>query len=305
MTFEEAAKQYYKQHAPRWRDRKSGQFLSQLKQHVFPKLGALSVADIDTGLVLRVIKPLWSTKTETASRLRRRIETILDWCVVRGFRAAGDNPARWAGHLAEVLPPQTRQVKHHAALPFDQLPAFMSELVKREGVAARALEFTILSAARTGETIGALWSEFDLDAKTWTVPADRMKGHKEHVVPLSARAVEILRAVPREADFVFIGGQRGGGLSNMAMAAVLKRMNCAETVHGFRSSFRDWAAERTSYPNHVVEMALAHTVGGVEGAYRRGDLLEKRRRLMAEWARFATTKPVITATVTGIREAVR
>ena len=260
---------------------------------MFPKLGALSVADIDTGLVLKVIEPIWSTKTETASRLRRRIETILDWATVRGYRS-GDNPARWAGHLREVLPPpdKTRQVKHHAALPFAELPAFMSELAKREGVAARALEFTILTAARTGETIGATWNEIDFKNKTWTVPADRMKGRKEHVVPLSVPAIEILRGLPREADFVFIGGQRNNGLSNMAMAAVLKRMGRSDvTVHGMRSVFSDWAHERTAHVGNVIEMALAHSIpSATEAAYRRGTLFAKRTRLMNDWARYCYGK---------------
>ena len=309
LTFEAAAKQYYAQHAPRWRDPKSGQFLSQLKQHVFPTLGALSVADIDTGLVLKVIEPIWSTKTETASRLRRRIETILDWAAVRGFRSADiPNPARWKGHLSEVLPPpdKTKPVQHHAALAYTAVPTFMAELEGRQAIAARALAFTILTASRTGETIGATWDEIDLKEGVWTIPAGRMKAAKEHKVPLADAALEILRALPREAgnDFVFIGQQGGGGLSNMAMLALLKRMDQPVTVHGFRSAFRDWAAERTSFANHILEMALAHTVQGVEAAYRRGDLLDKRRRLMSEWASYCYTKPA-SGEVVGIREAVR
>jgi integrase len=309
LTFEEAAKQYYAQHQAKWKNPKAAaQFLSSLRSYVFPKIGGLSAADVDTGQVLRCIEPLWATKTETMSRVRGRIEGVLDWATVRGFRT-GDNPARWKGHLAEVLPArsQLQTVQHHKALPFAELPAFMAELSQREGVAARALEFTILTAARTGETIGATWGEIDLKGSTWTVPAHRMKAHREHRVPLSDRALEILRALPREKgnDHIFVGAQRGAALSDMAMASVMRRLGRNETVHGFRSTFRDWAAERTAYPNHVVEKALAHVVADkVEAAYRRGDLFDKRRRLMTDWATFATSKPT-TAEVVGIRKAAR
>ena len=202
----------------------------------------MPVADIDTGLVLKCIEPIWQAKTETANRVRGRIESVLDWATVRGYRK-GDNPARWRGHLAEVLPSREKIQKtvHHAALPFAELPLFVSELKEREGVAARALEFTILTAARTGETIGARWDEIDLEEKIWTVPAGRIKGGREHRVPLSAAALEILSELPREKGnpFVFIG-PRKGGLSNMAMAATLNRMGRDDiTVHGFRSTFRD------------------------------------------------------------------
>jgi integrase len=293
ITFEAAARQYFSEHAGKWRNTKHAkQFLSTLQTYAFPIIGKLPVAAIDTGLVLRVLKPIWPAKTETANRVRGRIESVLDWATVHSYRS-GDNPARWKGHLAEALPARGKiqQVEHHAALPFADIPTFMSLLAQREGVAARALEFTILTAARTGEVIGAIWDEIDLKAKTWTVSAGRMKGSREHRVPLSDRALEILRSAPRmDANpFVFLGaGQRG--ISNMAMAAVLKRMGRADlTVHGMRSTFRDWAAERTSFPNFVVEMALAHVVGNkVEGAYRRGDLFEKRRRLMNEWTRYCS-----------------
>ena len=293
VTFEEAAKQYYAQHNAKWNNRKhAAQFISTMSTYAFPKIGRLSVADIDTGAVLRCIEPIWPSKTETASRVRQRIELVLDWATVRNYRT-GENPARWKGHLAEVLPArdQIQKSNHHPALPFVELPEFMADLAKREGIAARALEFTIFTAARTGESIGATWDEIDFDAKTWTVPAGRIKGGKEHKVPLSDQALEILRALPREDNpHVFIGGQKGTALSNMAMASLLKRMGRNNiTVHGFRSCFRDWAAERTNYQNHIVEMALAHTIDSkVERAYRRGDLYPKRVRLMAEWAKFAT-----------------
>jgi integrase len=306
MTFVDAAKAYHLQHEAKWRNAKhSAQFLSTLKAYAFP-IGNLPVAAIDTGLVLKCIEPIWQTKTETASRVRGRIESVLDWATVRGYRT-GDNPARWKGHLAEVLPSrgQIAKVEHHAALPWRELPTFMSELRTREGSAARALEFAILTAARTGEVIGALWSEIDFETATWVVPAGRMKGSREHRVPLSARAVELLQDLPREDgdEHVFLGAQRGGGLSNMALAAVLKRMGRGQiTVHGFRSTFRDWAAETTNFPNHVVEMALAHVVGDrVEAAYRRGDLLTKRRQLAEAWTRFCTSPPVVGGTVVPLR----
>jgi integrase len=212
---------------------------------------------------------------------------------VRGYRQ-GDNPARWKGHLSEVLPArgQVARVEHHAALPYRDVPAFMAALREREGTAARALEFAILTAARTGEVIGARWGEIDRTDRTWTVPASRMKGGRKHVVPLSARAVELL---PTDGDdgFVFVGARAGTGLSNMGMTAVLRRMGYGHiTVHGFRSAFRDWAAEQTNYPNHVVEMALAHVVGDkVEAAYRRGDLLAKRKQLAEAWSRYCSAPP--------------
>lgn len=296
ITFEQAARQYFDQHERKWKNRKhAAQFLSTLQTYAFPKIGRLSVAGIDTGLVLKVLEPIWPDKTETANRVRGRIEGVLDWATVRGYRQ-GDNPARWKGHLENVLPArgQIQKVNHHAALPFAELPEFMTALAEREGIAARALEFLILTAARTGETIGATWEEIDLQEKTWTVPAGRMKASKEHRVPLSAPAVEILRALPREKDnpFIFIG-PRKGGLSNMAMAAVLIRMGRQKiTVHGFRSTFMDWAHEQTAFTKVVIDMALAHVVGDkVEAAYRRGDLFAKRARLMADWARYCTTPP--------------
>jgi integrase len=307
ITFEKAATAYYDAHERSWKNRKhAAQFLSTLKAYAFPKIGKLPVADIETGPVLTCIEPIWATKTETANRVRGRIEAVLDWATVRGYRK-GDNPARWKGHLSETLPSRGKiqKVVHHPALAFAELPAFIMELKEREGVAARAVEFSILTAARTGETIGARWDEIDL--KTWTIPAERMKAKKEHRVPLSGPALEILNALPREEGnaHVFIGPRRHG-LSNMAMASVLRRMNRDDiTVHGFRSTFRDWASETTAYPTDVVEQALAHAVGSkVERAYRRGDVLAKRARLMAEWARYCTTEPALArGEVVSIRRA--
>jgi integrase len=242
--------------------------------------------------VLRILEPIWTTKTETASRLRGRIESILDWATARRYRQ-GENPARWRGHLDQLLPSRAKvaPVQHHEALLYAELPAFMARLREQAGAAARCLELTILTATRTGEAIAARWSEIDLAARTWTVPSERMKASKEHVVPLSGRVVEILKALPRSgSDYVFEKGHAGRPISNMAMTMTLRRMGRGDiTVHGFRSTFRDWAAEQTGYPNHVVEMALAHTIGDkVEAAYRRGDLLEKRRALMRDWAAYCT-----------------
>jgi integrase len=311
ITFEAAATAYYESHEASWKNAKHRQqFLNTLKTYVFPKIGKLPVADIDTGLVLKCIEPIWQGKTETANRTRGRIEAVLDWATVRGYRE-GDNPARWRGHLSEVLPARGKiqKTNHHAALPIGEVPAFMTALREQQGVAARALEFTILTAARTGETIGARWSEIDFDNATWTVPAGRMKASKEHRVPLSKPALQLLADVPREKNnpFIFIGPYKAG-LSNMAMAATLQRMGRNDiTVHGFRSTFRTWAGERTRYQAHVIEMCLAHQIGSaVERAYARGDLFAKRARLMAEWGRYCTSKPADMSTkVVPLRNARR
>ena len=324
LTFAQAAQAFYAQHEGQWRNRKhAAQFLSTLSTFAFPVIGNLSVAAIDTGLVLKVLEqkvnaergypagPLWQARPETASRLRGRIESVLGWATVRGYRQ-GDNPARWRGHLSEALPARSAngKVEHHAALPYSELPAFMADLRKREGVAAQALEFTVLTAARTGEVIGgAHWDEIDLKAGVWTVPAGRMKAGKEHRIPLSSRAVELLKDLFREDgnDFVFIGSQVGSGLSNMAMTTVLRRMGrVGITVHGFRSTFRDWAAERTNFPNHVVEQALAHMISDkVEAAYRRGDLFAKRAQLMAAWAKYCEAPASADAAVVPMRRGAR
>ena len=325
LTFEEATRQYYAQHNAKWSNRKHAkQFLSSLEAYAIPKLGRLSVADIDTGAVLKVLEPIWPTKTETASRVRGRIELVLDWATVRNYRT-GENPARWKGHLAEVLPArgQIQKTEHQPALPFEELPEFMQELAQREGVAARALEFAILTGARTDQATTAPWSEIDFDARTWTIPASRMKAGKELKVPLSDQALDILRNLSREAgnEFIFISpSHHRQGLSNAAMSELLGRMHTARAraglppwvdkttgklavVHGFRSTFRDWAAERTNYQNHIVEMALAHVIDSkVERAYRRGDLYVKRTRLMAEWAKFATTPLASGAVDTSLNE---
>ena len=302
-TFRECAEAYIAKFEGGWRNPKHrGQWTSTLATYVFPIFGALPAAAIDTALVMKAVQPIWAQKTETASRVRGRVETILDWAGARCYRQ-GENPARWRGHLENLLPKKSKiqPVEHHAALPYTEIGAFLAELHQREGVAARALEFLILTAARTGEVIGARWSEIDEEARLWTVPADRMKARKEHRVPLSAPALAILRALPRASEFVF-AGQTGRPLSNMALLALLGRMGRGElTAHGFRSSFSDWCAERTAFPAEVREMALAHTVGDkVEAAYRRGDLFEKRRQVAEAWARFGMS-PAATGEVVPLR----
>jgi integrase len=301
ITFKQCAEAYINAHRAGWRNGKhSRQWGATLSTYAYPVIGALPVQAIDTGLVLKVLEPIWATKPETASRLRGRLESILDFAKVRGYRDS-ENPARWRGHLDKLLPARSRvrQVGHHAALPYTELPTFLLALREREAVAARALEFLILTAARTGEVIGLRWSEIDLLDKVWTVPAGRMKAHREHRVPLSARALAILQEMQAASHsdnpdaFVFPGPKPGKPLSNMAFLMLLRRMGQANlTVHGFRSSFRDWAAERTNFPSEVAEMALAHAVGSkVEAAYRRGDLFEKRRRLMQQWATYCNVAP--------------
>jgi integrase len=260
-------------------------------------LGKLAVEDVTTAHIVKVLEPLWLKKPETASRLRGRIERVLAWATVRGYRS-GDNPARWRGHLQEMFPAKgkVRKVEHHAALPYSEMPGFMAELRGRDSTSARALEFTILTAARTGEIIYAKRNEIDECKKLWTVPAERMKGGKRHVVPLSDRALAILKALPHDRSGYIFAGLTGEPLSNMAMLELLRGMRPGHTTHGFRSTFRDWAAERTNYSNHVVEMALAHTVADkVEAAYRRGELLEKRRRLMQQWSDYCA-RPASVAT---------
>lgn len=297
VNFKTCAERYIAAHESSWKNAKHrDQWKSTLANYAYPVLGDLPVAKIDVGLVLKVIEPVWETKSETASRIRQRVETVLDWATVRGYRK-GDNPARWKGHLDHLLPKRSAiaKVKHHAALPFSEIPQFMAKLRDdHQGNSARALEFLTLTAARTSELTGALWDEIDFATKVWIVPGLRMKAGREHRVPLSDRAIELLTKLPREQGnpYVFIGARKGSSLSNMAMLELMKGIQPKYVPHGLRSTFRDWAAERTNYPNHVVEMALAHTVGDkVEAAYRRGDLFEKRRRLMAEWSRYCRTSP--------------
>lgn len=309
VTFKEAAAKYIAAHRAGWKSAKHGsQWGATLDAYVYPVFGHLPVGDIDVTLVLKAIEPIWTEKPETAGRVRGRIENILDWARARGYRD-GENPARWRGHLDHLLPARSKvaKVKHHAALPYAQMGDFMQDLRKAEGVGAKALEFAILTACRTGETVGARWSEIDLDAKMWIIPRERMKAGREHRLPLSDRALAILEAVPREAgnDHVFIGDRKERGLSTMALLMTLRRMKRPDlTVHGFRSTFRDWAAEQTAYPNELVEMALAHVITNkAEAAYRRGDMLDRRRRLMQEWAKFCDKPAPKVDNVTPMRAA--
>jgi integrase len=303
ITFEECADRYIAAHEATWKSathRK--QWRTTLAAYVYPIVGTISVSAIDTALISKVLEPIWTAKPETAGRVRGRVESVLDWAKARGYRD-GENPARWRGHLENLLPNRhkVRAVKHHAALPYAEIPAFLAKLRTRDGIAARALEFLILTAVRTGEVLGARWNEFSGDV--WTIPAERMKAGRDHRVPLSKRAVAILAALPRDGEFVFPGRSPGGPLNVAAMLRVIGRMKQSGiTTHGFRSTFRDWAAETTGYPNHVLEMALAHAVSNqVEAAYRRGDLFEKRKRLMAEWASYCNSPLVVSGAVVPLR----
>jgi integrase len=317
ITFRQCAKAYIETHQASWKNPKhAAQWPSTLETYVYPVFGDLSVQAVDTERVLKAIEPIWTVVPETASRVRGRIETVLDWAKARGYRSE-ENPARWRGHLDQLLPKKSRVAQlarrargkgeHFAAMPYRDLPAFVVELRERRGVAARALEFTILTAKRTEEVISARWPEISAEEKLWTIPAGRMKGEREHRVPLSDAALTVLEAMqPIKEDpagFIFPGGRRGRGLSNMAMLNLLqKRIGRPHvTVHGFRSSFRDWTAERTSFSSEVAEMALAHVVDDkVEAAYRRGDLLEKRHQLAEAWARYCDS-PVPSAQIVPIR----
>jgi len=299
MTFKDCAVAYIAAHRAGWKNPKhAAQWPSTLETYVYPIFGSLPVQAIDVGLVMKALEPIWNEKPETASRVRGRIESILDWAKARGYRQ-GENPARWRGHLENLLPKKSKvwRVEHHAALPYTEIGAFMAELREQDGTAARALEFTILTAARTGEVIGTTWSEIDLGGHLWTILAARMKAGKEHRVPLSDAALAILRAMAevQTGEFVFPGNRAKQPLSQMAMLMLLRRMGREGlTVHGFRSVFSDWCAEQTTFPSEVREMALAHTVGDkVEAAYRRGDLFEKRRQLAEAWARYCE-EPAVT-----------
>jgi integrase len=296
ITFRQCAERCIAAHEGSWSNAKHReQWTQSLEKHVYPLIGHLSVDDIGTPHVVKVLEPIWKDIPVTASRVRGRIEKILGWATVRGFRS-GDNPARWRGHLQELFAANGRtRVEHFAAMAFTDLPAFMAELRERDTLAPRALELAVLTAARTGEILGATWGEIDFATKTWVIPARRMKAGRQHRVPLGDRAIAILSTLPREDARIFPIGSR-------ALLDLLQEMRPAgATVHGFRSSFRDWAAERTNYPNIVAEAALAHTISNeVEAAYRRGDLFEKRRRLMADWAAWCSRPMPSGATVTAI-----
>jgi integrase len=305
MTFRDCAERFVASHKAGWRNPKhAAQWPSTLGTYVYPVFGSLPVQAIDVGLVLRALEQIWTTKPETAGRVRGRIESVLDWATARGYRQ-GENPARWRGHLENLLPKKSkvRRVKHHAALPYAEIATFIAELRRQEGVAARALEFAILTAARTGEVIGARWDEINFVERLWTVPGERMKAGKEHRVPLSDTALAIIEEMReiRDGDFVFPGGKARRPLSNMAFLMLLRRIGRDDlTAHGFRSSFSDWCSERTNFPAEVREMALAHAVSDkVEAAYRRGDLFQKRPQLMDAWSRYCAA-PLASATVVSI-----
>jgi integrase len=292
-TFAECVREYIKAKSPEWSDKKHAQqWTNTLDAYAIPVLGPMLVRDIGLPQVLKVLEPIWTTKTETATRVRSRIESVLNWATVRGYRT-GENPARWRGHLEVSLPKPSKisKVEHHKALPMDAVPAFLAALREQTGIGARALEFAILTAARSGEVRGATWDEIDLQAAVWTVPAARMKAGKEHRVALSNAAVKLLEGLTRIEDCeLLFPSSKKTPLSDMTLTAVMRRMKVDAVPHGFRSSFKDWATERTGYPREAVEMALAHAIGDkVEAAYRRGDLFEKRRRLMADWAKFCGT----------------
>lgn len=292
ITFKDAAAKYLAAHESGWKNAKHRQqWRNTLATYAYPTLGTRPVKAIDAPLINGCVASIWTAAPETASRVRQRIEKVCQW-----VRDGMPLPA----------PSKAKRVKHHAALPWQEMPAFMAELRANDSISGRALEFTILTAARTGETIGAKWDEIDLDAKTWTVPAARMKAHKPHTVPLSDRALALLRALPRVKGslYVFPGARDRAPLSNMAMLQLLKGMRPGLTTHGFRSTFKDWATEATNHPNIVSEAALAHTVSDkVEAAYRRGELVEKRRILMRDWAAYCERPPIVADNVTRLRVA--
>ena len=309
MTFDQCAEAYIQAQKPSWKNAKHAkQWSSTLKTYASPVFGAAPVADVDTGLVVKCLAPIWESKTETATRVRGRIESVLGWATTSGYRT-GENPARWKGHLENLLATisKVRRTKNHPALPWQQAGAFVHALRARAGVAARALEFLVLTACRSGEVRGALWAEFDLDGRLWTIPAARMKGAREHQIPLSDPAIRILAALPKDSDIVF-PGTKGQALSDMSLTAVVRRMGgrhdwvdadgARVTVHGFRTTFRMWAAEMTNYPREVAEHSLAHQLpDAVERAYQRGSQFTKRTSLMSDWAVYCSTlKTEATAT---------
>lgn len=292
MSFEHCAERFLASKSAEWKNPKhKQQWSNTLKTYAYPVIGTLPVSEIGLGHITKILEPIWTTKTETATRVRGRIETVLDWSTVHGYRA-GENPARWRGHLDKVFstPSKIQTVQHHKAMPVTDIPEFFQTLQGRDGIAAKALLFTILTAARTSETLLTTWDEVDLNEGVWTLPAGRMKAKKEHRVPLSKTALKLLADLPRMKDCNLVfPSPRGKNLSNMSMLTLLRRMHVKAVSHGFRSTFRDWCAEFTNYPRDLAEMALAHAIDNkVEAAYRRGDMLDKRRNLMKDWDGFLT-----------------
>ena len=305
LTFEQCTAAFIAAKEKEWKNAKHGeQWRTTLATYADPVIGRLLVRDVQQAHILKILEPIWTTKTETASRLRGRIENVLDYAAARGYRK-GDNPARWRGHLDKILatPSKVAKVEHHTALDYSNIGKFMVDLRKQPGMGARALEFAIITAARSGEVRGARWAEVDLDKAVWTIPEQRMKAGREHRVPLSETAMAFLRTLPRIVDSeLLFPNMKGTVLSDMTLTAVLRRMGSPVTAHGFRSTFRDWAGETTAYPREVIEHALAHQLKDkAEAAYARGTLFDKRRRLMADWAEFCA-KVGGTAMVTPINE---
>jgi integrase len=305
VTFEQAARSYIEAKSPEWKNAKhAAQWGATLETYAFPVMGKMHVSDIQQAHVLAVLEPIWSSKTETATRVRGRIELVLDWARVRGYRS-GENPARWRGHLDKLLaaPKKITKVQHHPAVPVKQVSQFYAKLCERTGTGARALEFALLTAARSGEVRGATWDEIDLDAKLWTVPDKRMKAGKLHRVPLSTAVIKLLKSLPRvEGSDLLFPAARGGQLSDMSLTAVMRRMGLEYVPHGLRSTFRDWVAECTNHPRELAEKALAHTLtNDVEAAYHRSDVLEKRRAMMQDWAKFVATPSASTANVVSLK----
>lgn len=296
-TFKACALEYIKSHRPSWKnDKHAQQWENTLETYVYPHFGDKHVKDVDTADVTTAIRPLWATKNETMVRVRNRIELVLSWAAAQGYRPKGFNPATWRGHLDQVLPKPSKVNKrqHFEAVPIDDMHDFMKLLRNVTGMSARCLEFAILCACRSGEARGTTWSEIDLDSATWCIPPERMKASRPHRVPLSPAVMKLLAALPRfeGTDLVFPGRDVKKPLSDMSLTAVMRRMELTAVPHGFRSTFSDWVAERTAYPSEVREMCLAHAIGdATEAAYRRGDLFDKRRNLMTEWATFINTKP--------------
>jgi integrase len=317
-TFEQCAQEYIARHQAEWRSAEHGQqWRDSLRRFVFPRLGPLPVAAIDKPLVLGVLEQsvvgnkrhpacgkLWEARTTTADRVRNRIELVINFAVAAGYRPDGPNPAAWSG-LKDLLAAPTKRAakKHHAALPYTEIPAFLTELRRHEGVGACALEFLMLTATRTGEVLGAQWSEINFEDRTWTIPAARMKGGREHRVPLSSAVIGLLKGLPKvKGNGNCFIGSRSHRLGERALQAALGRIRQDATPHGLRSTFSDWAHERSTFSNHVIEMCLAHAVGSdVEKAYRRGDLFDKRRRLMDAWAAYCASAPATAASVVPLR----
>lgn len=297
QTFKECAADYIRTHSSSWKNAKHcQQWENTLTTYAYPVLGKLAVRDIDTHLIKQVLDPIWQTKTETATRVRNRIERVLDWATVQQLRQ-GENPARWKGHLENLLPAPTKlkNVQHHKALPYAEMATFLKELDAVDGVSAKGLRFLILTAARSGEVRNAVWDEIDMEKKIWTIPAEKMKAGKEHTVPLSEATLDILKQMQasREGDLVFPGSRERRPLSDMAFTQLLRRMKKdGVTAHGFRSSFRDWAGETTAFAREVIEAALAHQLKDkTEAAYFRSNLLDKRRTLMDTWAEYCFREP--------------